>query len=260
MRTSKFRKIEYIDINLIVPNNYNANTMPPELFDRLVEDINKNSILNPLHVFPLSDGRYMIIDGEHRYRAALVLNMVKVPVIIHDDLTLDMEEARKLMSLRLNVLHGDIDPAKFVLAYKEIVKKYGLEAFNTIVGFNPKVWKDLKDKAIKLLEESNLPPEVTKQVVKKIERAKTADQIAKIIDKIFNEYGIQLEQYGYVVFSDGRNNFLYIVVEISKFKEIAEKIEVLKNAGRNVSFVVDKLIEILNDIAHQTGDINQLKF
>ena len=55
-----------------------------EALAALVESIKKHGIITPLIVTPKPDGRYMIIAGERRYRAATAAGLVSVPVCVRE--------------------------------------------------------------------------------------------------------------------------------------------------------------------------------
>ena len=60
--------------------------------DELIESIIEKGILNPIIVYKKSkDGKYVILDGERRYRASLKLNKDKIPahVLKHEPNTLE---------------------------------------------------------------------------------------------------------------------------------------------------------------------------
>ena len=50
--------------------------------EELAESFKLNGIIEPLVVHVEADGRYRIIVGERRYRAAPLAGLAKVPVII----------------------------------------------------------------------------------------------------------------------------------------------------------------------------------
>ncbi|HEY9626938.1 MAG TPA: ParB/RepB/Spo0J family partition protein [Coleofasciculaceae cyanobacterium] len=56
----------------------------PEKLNQLVESVKQHGILEPLLVRPGKQGKYEIIAGERRYRAATMLGLDKVPVVIRD--------------------------------------------------------------------------------------------------------------------------------------------------------------------------------
>ena len=62
---------------------------PRKAFDEgamidLMRSVKEHGVINPIVVNRESDGRYMIIAGERRYRAAMMAGLETVPVIIKE--------------------------------------------------------------------------------------------------------------------------------------------------------------------------------
>ncbi len=236
------RELREVRVDALRPNDYNPNKMKPQVFDKLVEDIRRNGILNPLHVY--ADGEvYIIIDGEHRYKAAKLLGIEKVLAFVYEG---NVEEVKKIMSLRLNVLHGTIDPAALVLSYKEYIEKYGTEGFADLVGFNEKVWENLRNEVVKFVSNMGLPQQTVKKVASKVKKANTIDAIVKVIDEVMQKYGTTLENYGFVTFSDGRAKHIYIELDTETFNRFNSVIDMLVDRGLHIRELIIKFIEFSN--------------
>lgn len=70
--------LNLIDADILQPRkNFN-----PERLGELMESIKKHGIINPLIVEEAKGGRYILVDGERRYRAAKELKMTPVPAVI----------------------------------------------------------------------------------------------------------------------------------------------------------------------------------
>lgn len=67
-----------IDINPDQPRH----TYEEEGIERLAESIKQHGLLHPINVYAKLDGRFMIISGERRYRAAKLLNEEKIDAIV----------------------------------------------------------------------------------------------------------------------------------------------------------------------------------
>lgn len=67
---------------LVVEDHFSLKQMEPEMYKNLKESIEKHGILDPLHVHPLEDGTFKILDGRHRLRVAKELGLSTVPCII----------------------------------------------------------------------------------------------------------------------------------------------------------------------------------
>jgi len=77
-----------------------------EGLEALAESIREKGVLQPLLVRPLGDGRYAIVAGERRYRAARMAGLSEVPVRVVE---LSEKEAR-LLALVENLQREDLNP------------------------------------------------------------------------------------------------------------------------------------------------------
>ena len=72
----------------------------------LVESIKKHGIITPLVVTPRPDGKYMIIAGERRYRAAKEAGLLSVPVFVRECTDVEIDE----LSLIENIQRENLNP------------------------------------------------------------------------------------------------------------------------------------------------------
>src|SRR3989344_3870165 len=77
----------------------------PESLNELIDSIREQGILEPLVVARTPAG-YQIIAGERRWRAAKILGLVKVPVVVKETTPQAMLE----MSIVENVQREDLNP------------------------------------------------------------------------------------------------------------------------------------------------------
>ncbi|ETN89739.1 ParB/RepB/Spo0J family partition protein [Thermus sp. NMX2.A1] len=77
-----------------------------ENLEALAESVREKGVLQPLLVRPLGDGRYAIVAGERRYRAARMAGLSEVPVRVVE---LSEKEAR-LLALVENLQREDLNP------------------------------------------------------------------------------------------------------------------------------------------------------
>lgn len=78
----------------------------PGKLNHLVESVKQHGILEPLLVRPGEKGKYQLIAGERRYRAATILGLSEVPVVIRD---FDDQEALQV-ALVENLQREDLNP------------------------------------------------------------------------------------------------------------------------------------------------------
>ncbi|MDE7373511.1 MAG: ParB/RepB/Spo0J family partition protein, partial [Clostridia bacterium] len=92
-----------------------------EALAALVESIKKHGIITPLIVTPKPDGRYMIIAGERRYRAATAAGLVSVPVCVRECTAVEIDE----LSLIENIQREDLNPMEVARAIRKLMDDYG---------------------------------------------------------------------------------------------------------------------------------------
>jgi len=146
------QKIEYIDPGKIVTSHF----QPRQLFEHtaleeLINSIKEFGIIEPLIVSPLSGGNFKLVAGERRLRAAKILNLKSVPVIIRSV----SEQQRLEISLIENVQRRDLTPLEEANAYKKLIDEFGL----TQESLAKKVGKS-RSKIANSLRLLNLPAEV----------------------------------------------------------------------------------------------------
>lgn len=89
-------------------------------FTGLVDSVREMGILEPLLVKKQKDGKYLLLAGERRYRAALILELKTVPVRIMGNVA--TEENILAVQLIENIQREDLDPIDEALAYYRYFK------------------------------------------------------------------------------------------------------------------------------------------
>ena len=90
-----------------------------EGLEALAESIREKGVLQPLLVRPLGNGRYAIVAGERRYRAARMAGLAEVPVRVLD---VGEREAR-LLALLENLQREDLNPYEETLGVLELLSE-----------------------------------------------------------------------------------------------------------------------------------------
>lgn len=93
--------IDYVPIGNVKPNEYNPNRQSEHEFELLCRSITEDGFTQPI----ICTNENVIVDGEHRWRAAQHLGMKEVPVV-HVDYS---ETQRKIATLRHNRARGTED-------------------------------------------------------------------------------------------------------------------------------------------------------
>lgn len=111
-----------LDVNLLQSNPLQPRgIISPESLIDLVDSIREQGIIEPLVVAKTPAG-YQIIAGERRYKAAKILGLAKVPVVIKETTPQGMLE----MSIVENVQREDLNPIERAQAYKRLIDEFGL--------------------------------------------------------------------------------------------------------------------------------------
>ncbi len=95
-------------------------TFKEEALKELAESIKEHGILQPLLVRPYKDDLYELIAGERRYRAAIILGLEEVPVVVKE-----MEDNTVMEAALIeNLQREDLSPVEEAFAFKEMIEKY----------------------------------------------------------------------------------------------------------------------------------------
>lgn len=111
----------------------------PEALDELSASIKEHGLVQPIIVTPQKNGKYQIVAGERRWRAAGLAGLKKLPVIVRT-----LSDQHKLeVALIENVQRRDLNPLEtataylklhqqFNLSYEQIGQRVGGKAISTI--------------------------------------------------------------------------------------------------------------------------------
>ena len=110
-----------VDLDLLEPNRDQPRTNVDEArLDELSRSIKDSGIIQPILVRPISDGRYEIVAGERRWRAAQRAGLMKVPVVVRDV----PDEKRLELALIENVQRENLNPIEEARAYRRLSDQF----------------------------------------------------------------------------------------------------------------------------------------
>jgi len=140
----------------------------------LAESIREHGMLQPILVRPLPLGNYQIVAGERRWRAARMLGLEEVPVIIRE-LT-DLETAQ--ISLIENLQRENLNPIEEAQAFQRLQDEFQMtqEEISSKVGCSRPVIAN----ALRLLK---LPEEIQEMLI----RSEITVGHAKVLSKFPDE-------------------------------------------------------------------------
>jgi len=235
--------IERIEVDPadLVGAEWNPNEMGENEFNLLKEQIREVGFIDPPTVVEVENQKgnrfYRIIGGHHRVAAAKEVGLPKIPVdLLKGDRWKD-EDLQKLQTVRMNVLHGKMNPEKMVALYNEMATKYG-PAVTKMLGYTSDQGIKKMIKAVSAELAKGLPPDLSAQFQEQAKEAKTVDDLEKIIQKLMQESG-DSAKYGFVVFAWGGKEHIYVAMS-DKTREAMKRIV---RATRSKKVDINELIE-----------------
>jgi len=124
-----------LDLTNIVPNDHQPRTVfDPQLLNELAESIKNKGVIQPIIVTKLPDqDKYMIIEGERRWRASGLASKKTIPAIFRK---VDNESDRLELALITNAQRENLNPVELAKAYKRLMHDYSYrqEDLSVIMG------------------------------------------------------------------------------------------------------------------------------
>ena len=112
------------DIDKIQPNpNQPRQFFDEEKLHELAESIRENGVIQPLLVSRDDQGRYILIAGERRLRAARLAGLDDVPVVLADETG---GSSSLELALIENIQRQDLNPIEEAQAYARLVEEFNL--------------------------------------------------------------------------------------------------------------------------------------
>lgn len=111
-------------VDAIMPNPYQPRShMDRQHLDELTASIRTHGIVQPLIVTPTDDpGKYHLIAGERRWRAAQRAGLATVPAIIKSATPQAMLE----LALVENIVRADLNPLEEAEAFQQLIEEFGI--------------------------------------------------------------------------------------------------------------------------------------
>jgi ParB family chromosome partitioning protein len=112
-----------IPVSAIDPNPYQPRrTFEPLALQELADSIKASGLLQPIAVRPRPGGRYELIAGERRWRAAQQLGWARIPAVVRE------VDDRSLLTLALieNLQRDDLSPLDAARGYQRLMQEFAI--------------------------------------------------------------------------------------------------------------------------------------
>jgi ParB family chromosome partitioning protein len=110
-------------VELLQPGRYQPRTrMDPETLAELAASIRAQGVMQPILVRPVDGGRYEIVAGERRWRAARMAGLTDVPALVRD------VPDRHALAIALieNLQREDLNPLEEASGVKRLIDEFGM--------------------------------------------------------------------------------------------------------------------------------------
>lgn len=225
IKVSETVRVVSIPIGAVRPNDWNPNKLDDVNFSRLANDVQDLGFLQPILVAAQPDGTYRIVDGEHRYEAAKLMDFTEVPCVVVTGEFAEDETRQKFQTMRMNMIRGDLDKRKFMSLVEDLATTMPIEeiaegmAYDDVDGLRALINDARKD----------LPPELRKEFDKAKEEIKTVDDLSMVLNRLFTKYG-RTVPYNYMIIDFGGKEHLWVrmkdakaLTTIKRYAEIARE-------------------------------------
>jgi ParB family chromosome partitioning protein len=110
-------------VDQLQPGKYQPRTrMDQDALKELAESIKTQGVIQPILVRPVAGGKYEIIAGERRWRAARIAGLLAVPVVIRD-----IPDTQALaVALIENIQREDLNPLEQAIGIQRLINEFGL--------------------------------------------------------------------------------------------------------------------------------------
>lgn len=115
--------LQTLSTALLQPGKYQPRTYMDEVaLAELAESIKAQGVMQPILVRPVNGGRYEIIAGERRWRAARLAGLNEVPTVVREV----PDEAALAMALIENIQREDLNPLEEAHGIQRLVNEFGM--------------------------------------------------------------------------------------------------------------------------------------
>ncbi len=112
-----------VPVEAITPNpRQPRQAIHPEKLEELAASIREHGVIQPLVVTSLGGGKYGLIAGERRWRAARMAELETVPVVVKEATSGEQLQ----LALVENLQRADLNPLEAAFAYRSLIDDFGL--------------------------------------------------------------------------------------------------------------------------------------
>ena len=234
-KESQYRELKIEDITR--DEDQPRREFSEEAINALAASIKEHGVLQPI-VVTKEDGKYKIVAGERRWRAAKIAGLDKIPAVIR---TLDSQNRLEL-SIIENAQREDLNAIELATAYAKLKSQFNLSAgeIATKVGKSEQAIQNtlrllnLPEDVKKIMVKEKLSEGVMRPLVNRDEKV-----IKKILPKIIDEgwTSRRVERY----FSENKKQSSAAIIKQYQYRKDEDALSakysaIVKISGRSLTF------------------------
>lgn len=122
-QASRSEEVRTLEVTALRPGRYQPRVRMDEAsLQALADSIKAQGIMQPILARPQGDGRYEIIAGERRWRAAQLAGLREIPVVVREV----PDEAALAMALIENIQREDLNPLEQARGIQRLTEEFGM--------------------------------------------------------------------------------------------------------------------------------------
>jgi len=115
--------LQMLNVDLLEPGRYQPRTRMDEAsLAQLADSISVRGVMQPVLVRPVASGRYEIIAGERRWRAAKLAGLTDIPAAVREV----ADEAALVMALIENIQREDLNPMEEAAGIQRLIDEFSM--------------------------------------------------------------------------------------------------------------------------------------
>ena len=116
-------ELKHVPVDLLQRGKYQPRThMGEAALQELSDSIRAQGVVQPIVVRPIGAGRYEIVAGERRWRAAQMAGLHSVPAVVRDI----PDEAAIAIALIENIQRENLNPVEEATALQRLIDEFGM--------------------------------------------------------------------------------------------------------------------------------------
>lgn len=224
-----------LDIGLLDELEGNVNEMDLAQFDALVDGLAKNRFIPPLVVVPKGE-RYVVLDGNHRLRAARLLQYNTVPAYV---VRLNEDELLDVIAARMNIVRGEVNKSALFKIWTRLCAKTDRDTAMAVLGItSEKRLRELLPQVIRRVDTTVVADDAVQVALQRVRRA---EDMVYIVRAVLGDSGT--DEFDYVAFQVRRSQVLLFRCTKEEYGRLRKITDELAQKGLGVVLTICEALE-----------------